>query len=151
MKNLEIEREIAILEKLIAKPTTQGKEKEKLMKALEKAKSMLTSKSESVKEVTLKKEDKSIVKEKTVSSEYNCDELIANEKEKEKKRKLAAKERANAPKKSPATKSKEKVESVGDTIIERIEKGTATKSEITKTISALREVLKKLEKALSKL
>ncbi len=94
-----------------------------------------------------KKKGKSI----DLNDDYDCDTIIAEEKERAKKRKEAKAARENAPKKTPVTKAKEKVEKAAETIMDRVESGTASKSEITKLIASVKSVLSKLEKALTKL
>ncbi len=94
-----------------------------------------------------KKKGKSI----DLNDDYDCDAIIAQEKERAKKRKEAKAARDNAPKKTPVTKAKEKVEKAAESIMDRVESGTASKSEITKLIASVKGVLKKLESALNKL
>ena len=79
--------------------------------------------------------------------EYDCDELI----EKEKKRKANAKKRASMPKKSPATKNKEKLEGVLDNVKERADKGDISKAELIKLIAECKALLKMLQDKLAKL
>jgi len=91
------------------------------------------------KEKTEKK--KPIPKGKKTTDPYDCDELIKQAKERKKK----AQERANLPKKTPATKNKEKIESVFDNVKERIADEEITKSEIEKLIAECKALLKLLE------
>ncbi len=86
-----------------------------------------------------------------LNDDYDCDAIIAQEKERAKKRKEAKAARDNAPRKTPVTKAKEKVEKAAESIMDRVESGTASKSEITKLIASVKSVLKKLESALNKL
>jgi hypothetical protein len=82
---------------------------------------------------------------------YNCDDLIKEAEERHERAKKAAKERANAPKKSEATKGKEKIEKVHDTIEKQIEAGKFTKEQVKKLIAETKDLLKLLEKALNNL
>lgn len=79
--------------------------------------------------------------------EYDCDDLI----EKEKKRKAKAKERAKLPKKSPATKNKEKLENVFDNIKERTSDGEVSKAELLKLINECKELLNMLQEKYNKM
>jgi hypothetical protein len=102
------------------------------------------------------KEDKEAPKKKGVplpkekqssDNDYDCDELI----EKEKQRRAKAKERASKPKKSEATKNKEKLEKVFDNVKERAIEEDITKSELEKLISSTEDLLKLLKDKLAKL
>ena len=84
---------------------------------------------------------------KPEDDEYDCDDLIAQAKERRKK----AKERANQPKKSDATKNKEKLEKVFENVKERAEDKDITKAELVKLISETKSLLSMLEKKLSAL
>jgi hypothetical protein len=79
--------------------------------------------------------------------EYDCDELIKQAKE----RKAKAKARAEQPKKTEATKNKEKIEKVYDNVKERAESDDITKGELEKLISETKTLLKLLEAKLSSL
>lgn len=87
--------------------------------------------------------------------DYDCDELIEKEKEKVKKRKANALKKASEPKKTEATKNKERIEKVTEVIetnIEkRIEKGQVSKSELQKLIAETEALLTKLKKAFNAL
>lgn len=82
---------------------------------------------------------------------YDCDELVKEAKERHAKAKAAAEARANAPKKSEATKDKEKIEKVHETVEKHIEKGKFTKPQLEKLIQETKDLLKLLEKALKDL
>jgi hypothetical protein len=82
---------------------------------------------------------------------YNCDELIKEAEERHAKKQKAAKERAEAPKKSEATKGKEKIEKVHDAIEKQIEAGKFTKEQLKKLIAETKDLLNLLEKALNNL
>jgi hypothetical protein len=82
---------------------------------------------------------------------YNCDDLIKEAEERHERAKKAAKERAAAPKKSEATKGKEKIEKVHDAIEKQIEAGKFTKEQVKKLIAETKDLLKLLEKALNNL
>lgn len=79
--------------------------------------------------------------------EYDCDELIKQAKE----RKAKAKARAEQPKKTEATKNKEKIEKVYDNVKERAESKDITKTEIEKLISETETLLKLLKSKLTSL
>lgn len=76
-----------------------------------------------------------------------CAKVIAQAKERRKK----AKERAKLPKKTEATKNKEKLEKVFDNVKERAEDNDITKAELVKLISETKSLLTMLEKKLSSL
>ena len=95
-----------------------------------------------------KKKGVPLPKEKQSSDDdYDCDELI----EKEKNRRAKAKERASKPKKSEATKNKEKLEKVFDNVKERAIEEDITKAELEKLISSTEDLLKLLKDKLAKL
>jgi len=95
--------------------------------------------------------ERHIVKKMDVGSNYDCDDLIAKEKERVKKSKDAAKKRAAEPEKTEVTKAKEKIERTHETIEKKIEKGEFTKAQIAKLIGETKDLLKMLEKALKSL
>jgi hypothetical protein len=97
------------------------------------------------------KETKTEVKAETKKDPYNCDDLIKEAKERHAKKQAAAKERKEAPKKSEATKGKEKIEKVHDAIEKQIEAGKFTKEQVKKLIAETKDLLKLLEKALNNL
>lgn len=105
--------------------------------------------------IGLVKKDKIETKEnktaETKKTPYNCDELIKEAEERHAKKQKAAKERAEAPKKSEATKGKEKIEKVHDAIEKQIEAGKFTKEQVKKLIAETKDLLKLLEKALNNL
>lgn len=73
--------------------------------------------------------------------EYDCDDLIA----KAEARRLKAKERANQPQKTEATKNKEKLEKVFDNVKERAESEDISKAELDKLIEKTEALLKMLK------
>lgn len=76
-----------------------------------------------------------------------CAKVIAQAKERRKK----AKERANAPQKTEATKNKEKLEKVFDNVKERAETEDVSKSELQKLIAETESLLKFLKRKLASL
>ena len=76
-----------------------------------------------------------------------CDELI----EKEKQRRAKAKERAKLPKKTEATKIKDRLGEIGDRIEDGAEEGKLSRAELIKLISECKALLKVLEQELAKL
>ena len=83
----------------------------------------------------------------STDDEYDCDELY----EKEKQRRAKAKERASKPKKTDATKNKEKLEKVFENVKERAMEEDVSKSELEKLISSTEALLKMLKDKLSKM
>jgi hypothetical protein len=85
---------------------------------------------------------------------YDCDDLIKQAKERKAKAKANAIKRANAPKKTPATKNKEAVEKtttrVTKSVESRAKKGEVKVAEIEKLIAEYEEAIKKLKTLLSK-
>lgn len=79
--------------------------------------------------------------------EYDCDELIKKAKE----RKAKAKERAAMPKKTDATKNKEKIENVFENVQDRVKSDDITKAELLKLIKETEQLLKVLKESLAKL
>lgn len=86
--------------------------------------------------------------------DYNCDELIEKEKAKAKKRKANALKKASEPKKTEATKNKERIEKVADVVETNLEKRLAKNEvsveEIRKLIDETESLLTKLKEALKK-
>lgn len=86
---------------------------------------------------------------------YDCEDLIATEKARIRKLKELAKERAAAPKHTPATKNKLAIEKVGDRVVtnlnKRIEKGDVKRPELERLIKTTEDVLSSLKAALKKL
>lgn len=86
---------------------------------------------------------------------YDCDDLIAKEKERKQKSKAAAEKRADEPKKTPATRNKIAIEKVAErittNITKRIDKGEVKRAELEKLIGETKILLKNLEAALKKL
>lgn len=96
-------------------------------------------------------ESKENKKEETKKQPYDCDELIKEAKERHAKAKKVAKERAEAPKKSEATKDKEKIAKVHHAIEKQVESGKLSRGQIKKLIDETKDLLKLLEKALNNL
>lgn len=95
-----------------------------------------------------KKKGVPLPKEKqSKDDEYDCDELY----EKEKQRRAKAKERASRPKKTDATKNKEKLEKVFENVKERAMEEEVSKSELEKLISSTEALLKMLKDKLAKM
>lgn len=96
---------------------------------------------------------KSVPQPKSKSEKYPededdyCAKVIAQAKE----RRAKAKERANQPQKTEATKNKEKIEKVFDNVKERAENDEITKSELIKLIAETKSLLTLLEKKLASL
>jgi hypothetical protein len=112
---------------------------------------MLKSKTKKAEPKKAEPKTKTDEKAETKKTPYNCDDLIKEAEERHERAKKAAKERANAPKKSEATKGKEKIEKVHDTIEKQIEAGKFTKEQVKKLIAETKDLLKLLEKALNNL
>lgn len=117
----------------------------------EKPKKVIDMRSKSEHEKHESKETKSEEKAEHKKADYNCDDLIKEAKERHAKAKAAAEARANAPKKSEATKDKEKIEKVHETVEKQLEKGKLTKAQLQKLIAETKDLLKLLEKALKNL
>ncbi len=83
---------------------------------------------------------------KKANPDYDCEQLIKEVKEKRKKSKEAAVKRANAPKKTEATKVKESIEKVSEKIEKKYEAGKLTKVQILNLIMRLKKEIKELEK-----
>ena len=122
MNIAEIKSDIRDLEAAIKSPQTPDNFKQKMMAQVEvlqgklaeaEAKSKAPAPAPSTEP---KKKGVPLPKEKQKQVEYDCDELIAKAKE----RRKAAKERAAGPQKSPATKNKEKIETVFDNVKKQI-------------------------------
>lgn len=95
----------------------------------------------------LKEIDKQQKKTETVSG-YDCNELVAQVKARKKKAKEAAEKRANAPKKTEATKVKEAIVKVADKVESKFEAGKLTKAQVLKAIEELQRQIKDLQKML---
>lgn len=153
-KNTEQER--AVYEKAIKNPNVPENVKEIARKKLadleaktpkKEVKEKVVKQPEPKKEKVVKKAEPK--KEKAVeSNDYDCDELINKEKETRKKRKIAAEKRAGQPKKKPATKIKEGIETISDKIEGGVEKGNVSKAELEKLIASTKALLSRLEKQL---
>jgi hypothetical protein len=89
-----------------------------------------------------------------VKDPYDCDDLISKEKERKAKAKANAVKRANAPKKTPATKNKEAVSKTNTRVTKSVEsrakKGEVKVAELEKLIAEYEEAIKKLKTLLSK-
>jgi hypothetical protein len=153
MNIAEIKSDIRDLEAAIKSPQTPDNFKQKMMAQVEvlqgklaeaEAKSKAPAPAPSTEP---KKKGVPLPKEKQKQVEYDCDELIAKAKE----RRKAAKERAAGPQKSPATKNKEKIETVFDNVKKRADEKDISKAEIEKLISETKALLKLLESKLSSL
>jgi hypothetical protein len=86
--------------------------------------------------------EKKVVK---VESEYDCDDLIDEAKERKAKALAAYEKRKNAPKKSAATKSKDAVIKAEKSVEKGVKKGDISVSEIEKIISEYEDAIKKLK------
>jgi len=100
-----------------------------------------------------KAEPKAKAKSKT-TDEYDCDDLIEKEKTRKAKAKANAIKRANAPKKTPATKNKEAVAKTSARVEKNVEsrakKGAVKVAELEKLIAEYETALKRLKALLSK-
>lgn len=125
-----------------------GEAKGEAISLLSMSKAMKPEKDETPKE---KKSEKRVgvprPKSEQQEVEYDCDELIKQAKE----RKAKAKARAEQPKKTEATKNKEKIEKVYDNVKDRAESDDITKTELEKLISETENLLKLLKAKLSSL
>ena len=88
-----------------------------------------------------KKKSVPVSEDKKVVDPYDCDELIRQAKE----RKRKAKERADQPQKTQATKNKEKISNVIENVKERLNDEDITIAEVEKLIIATKDLLKTLE------
>lgn len=153
MNIAEIKSDIRDLEAAIKSPQTPDNFKQKMMAQVEVLQGKLAEAEAKAKapapapSTEPKKKGVPLPKEKQKQVEYDCDELIAKAKE----RRKAAKERAAGPQKSPATKNKEKIETVFDNVKKRADEKDISKSEIEKLISETKALLKLLESKLSSL
>ena len=153
MNIAEIKSDIRDLEAAIKSPQTPDNFKQKMMAQVEVLKGKLAEAEAKAKapapapSTEPKKKGVPLPKEKQKQVEYDCDELIAKAKE----RRKAAKERAAGPQKSPATKNKEKIETVFDNVKKRADEKDISKAEIEKLISETKALLKLLESKLSSL
>ena len=153
MNIAEIKSDIRDLEAAIKSPQTPDNFKQKMMAQVEVLQGKLAEAEAKAKapapapSTEPKKKGVPLPKEKQKQVEYDCDELIAKAKE----RRKAAKERAEGPQKSPATKNKEKIETVFDNVKKRADEKDISKAEIEKLISETKALLKLLESKLSSL
>lgn len=90
----------------------------------------------------------------TAKDPYDCDDLIKQAKERKAKAKANAIKRANAPKKTAATKNKERVEKATTKVAKNVEvrakKGEVKVAELEKLIAEYEDAIKKLKALLSK-
>jgi len=93
-------------------------------------------------------------KQAAPDKEFNCDELIAKAKKAHAKREEIRRERANQPKKTPATKNKESLQKsaarVEKNITKRADSGKVSVTEIEKMIAVHEAAIKKLRDLLKK-
>jgi hypothetical protein len=82
---------------------------------------------------------------KTDESDYDCDDLIEEAKERKAKALAAYEKRKNAPKKSAATKSKDAVIRAEKSVEKGVKKGDISISEIEKIIAEYEDAIKKLK------
>lgn len=156
MSDKNTEQERAVYEKAIKNPNIPENVKEIARKKLadldaktpkKEVKEKVVKQPQPKKEKVVKQAEPK--KEKAVeSNDYDCDELISKEKETRKKRKIAAEKRAGQPKKKPATKIKEGIETISDKIEGGVEKGNVSKAELEKLIASAKALLSRLEKQL---
>ena len=153
MTNKEILDEIAEYEELLKDASLPKDEQEMAKEEIADLKSKLKEEKpvKTATEKTSKEKAEKPAKTTDKKTPYNCDELIKEAEERHAKKQKAAKERANAPKKSEATKGKEKIEKVHDAIEKQIEAGKFTKEQLKKLIAETKDLLNLLEKALNNL
>jgi hypothetical protein len=109
------------------------------------------NKQKPTKVIDMRSETEKSEPKKSKKSDYDCDDLIKEAKERHAKAKKAAEVRAEAPKKTEATKDKEKIEKVYDNVEKHIEKNKLSKAQLEKLIAETKDLLKLLEKALKNL
>lgn len=124
-------------------------EKEEKPKAEKKEKVAKEPKKHEAKES--KSEEKAEVKTESKKTNYNCDELIKEAKERLAKAKATAEARAEASKKTDATKDREKIEKVHEAVEKQVEAGKLTKKQLMTLINETKDLLKLLEKSLKNL
>jgi hypothetical protein len=131
-----------------AKPKTEGKPEGK-------PEGKTTSKPKREEEEDLDCEELEEREEKAKKSGYDLDELLSKAKENKAKAKKRAQERANEPKKTPATRNREAVSRTTERVTANIEgrakKGTVNISEIEKIIAQHEESIVKLKKIIASL
>lgn len=81
----------------------------------------------------------------TAETDYDCDDLIEEAKERKAKALAAYEKRKNAPKKSAATKSKDAVIRAEKSVEKGVKKGDISVSEIEKIIAEYEDAIKKLK------
>lgn len=149
---------LAVYEKKLAEfkeePKEEPKKKEEAKpKAEPKAEPKATSKPKREEDEDLDCEELEEREEKAKKSGYDLDELLTKAKDTKAKAKKRAQERANQPKKSPATRNKETVAKtttrVASNVEGRAKKGDVNASEIEKLIAEYEEAITKLKKILS--
>lgn len=88
-------------------------------------------------------------------SGYDLDELLRSAKERKAKSKKRAQDRKDAPKKTPATKDRERVSKTNEAVVKgvmkRAEQGKVTAIEVEKLIAEHEEAIEDLQKVLAKL
>jgi hypothetical protein len=88
-------------------------------------------------------------------SGYDLDELLRSAKERKAKAKKRAQDKKDAPKKTPATKDRERVSKTNEAVVKgvskRAEKGKVTAIEIEKLIAEHEEAIQDLQKILAKI
>jgi hypothetical protein len=156
MTNKEILAEIAEYEELLNDSSVPQDEKEMAREEIADLKSKLKEEKpvEKAPKAEPKQKAEKVEKPKQATEkneDYNCDDLIKKAKERHAKAKKAAEARANAPKKSDATRDKDKIEKVQETVEKHIEKGKFTRPQLEKLIAETKDLLKLLEKALKDL
>lgn len=127
-------------EKVEKKPKHSIKERAKKVPA--EVKERIDKKAKEIKESEPKPESKKV--------NYNCDDLIKEAKEKHAKAKAAAKERAEAPKKTEVTKSKEKIDRAHEAIEKQVESGKLAKAALLKLRKETKELLDFIDEAIKK-
>jgi hypothetical protein len=143
--------------KLSSTEKTKSSEKEKLAKEIVKSNEAYRKKyPENITEKLKRMEEapkKSVPQPKPKEEKYPededdyCAKVIAQAKERRRK----AKENANKPQKTPATKNKEKLEKVFDNVKERAENESITKAELEKLIRETEVLLGMLKKKLEQI
>ena len=149
---------LAVYEKKLAEfkeePKEEPKKKEEAKpKAEPKSEPKATSKPKREEDEDLDCEELEEREEKAKKSGYDLDELLNKAKENKAKSKKRAQERANEPKKTPATRNKEAVAKTTTRVTSNVEgrakKGDVNASEIEKLIAEYEQAITKLRKVLA--
>ena len=149
---------LAVYEKKLAEfkeePKEEPKKKEEAKpKAEPKSEPKATSKPKREEDEDLDCEELEEREEKAKKSGYDLDELLTKAKESKAKAKKRAQERANEPKKTPATRNKEAVAKTTTRVTSNVEgrakKGDVNASEIEKLIAEYEQAITKLRKVLA--